>query len=269
MVVRNKNTNSSRHSDVLERHANLTSEIIEERGRPIFAVTELAKAFKYARTAPQARKPPIGYGRAKRSTVPSMNAKFLDDKTYSHFLMVEGRLEQAFARKADLESDYDIVLAQPFFVHFPEDEYLGTYIFDFSVYPENAPPFAVDVKNSPALTSPKYSPLAQARKDAFAKAGFDLFYITEKELCKEPRSTNIRKLHGYLRHGQEQLEQAAKAVRAAVLANGGQAALHQINHLPVRVIQQGTAYGLFSGQLSTTHQFPYGAYFTISAGETS
>jgi hypothetical protein len=242
--------------------------LIADANERVFSIRDLAKGFRIAARTPQVRVPKTRWSRSKSTTVPTQRIRDLCDDSFSHVLTMEGSLEPIFLKQCELDARIEKTLAQPFIVDFEGYLGLGKFTMDFACYPHFGKPYAVDVKNDAALNSPKYKLLVEARKRAFIDHGFELRTYTEDDLKVEPKSSNIIRLYSCLNRDPKVLKRATKSLKEALLSVGGEAYLDAFTHLPAKTVKWGTAYGLYTGQISVDHKTAYGSDFRIKLENT-
>ena len=237
--------------------------------REVYSLSELAVAIERAPKRPPALIPKTAFGGPRQNRVPSRKARELDDDSFSSVHCVQGRLEATFAIHTEMNPSVRQLIAQPFWINFEGYNGLNLFLPDFIVYPHNATPYFVDVKNQDALLSPKHGTTAIDRRDALAEHRYQLIHPTETDLLVEPRYSSTKRLYSMLRGPKGPLVRAAHEVLITLTNNlGGSARLFELlPYLSVTTIQTGIAYGLFKGQLTTDHEMPFGEHFLVQTRE--
>ncbi len=240
--------------------------------RKVVTLDELPAAIREVHRTPPARIPTTRFGGPRRNHHNSVKVRLLQSEqyadTFDHVFRVEGSLERAFCYHSDLDPLIEAYFPQPFDIDFQGVGNLFTCTPDFIVFPHDAPPYLVDVKDYGVLMSPKLLPLYRKRQEVLRDAAnVELHYCTQNELTRHPELENLQIMYGHLISPKHILERALQKVLKLVDALGGQCALAQLTELGTDTICHGVSYGIFVGCLTTDHNASWGGDLFISKQE--
>lgn len=236
--------------------------------RKVITLEELPAAIREVHRRPPARIPTTRYGGPRRNHHNSARLRLLQSErfedAFDHVFRVEGSLERAFCYHADLDPLIEAYFPQPFDIDFQGLEGLFTCTPDFIVFPNDASPYLVDVKDYYTLMSPKLRPPYHKRQEVLREAAnIELQFCTERELCRQPDLETLQIMYSHLISPKHILERDLEIVLERVEALDGQCALAELNELGTDTICHGVSYGVFVGCLTTDHNAPWGGDLLI------
>lgn len=233
--------------------------------RKIVTLDSIYDAIKEVHRTPPARIPITHSGGPRRNHFPSLKLRHAENPKYretdQQIFRVEGTLELEFAHSSDLDPAIESFFPQPFEIDFEGYRDLGKTVPDFIVFPHDSAPYLVDVKPWSKAQAPRIKALLETRQKALEETvGIELRIVTDKELCIEPKKSNLHIMRTNLISSKKKLQADLDAVKPLIEELNGCCYLDNLleSHLTIDEVSQGVCYGIFTGQISTPHNTSWG-----------
>lgn len=208
-------------------------------------------------------------GGPHKFTFPSRKAR-LNSRFYKT-PFVQGKNENKAAYLLEVNPEVHFFKAQPFTLVFHNGEKITRYTPDFLAWRKSRPPVIIEAKVDADSISKKTKTILNKVKEATEGSGASFQLMLCSENSKEPRATNLQRLYTKTSYPDPRTPQA-KQIRDNFLyslkRHGGKAMLGTLYNDSPLVTEQGLAYALFDGSVTSTHRFPVGKYFEVELADS-